>query len=1719
MSVFNRIEIVNFLNIDGVSPSSRDWRPHWQGVPVSFGGVSTAIKLTNGGGKTSLCDAIYALLTRKTDVLQSTRERCAGNSWGYYTHIRLELTFETRISGQPRLIGHEVEGEHYVFGLYGSFKDLQFYHYKGSLEDLPVMTQDGQKQIIVTNSEFDRRRKAIKMICDPGTRIDEWRKHVHDHIDAHTLSKAVEYHVKGGGDGAKALFQVTRTPGGRYDTDFFYEHIAPEVLVGCMQDDGEPDEYHFEDTLVNSSLPLVAAEQKLRRKKVELEEWKLLSERLSTANSAIDRYRDARRERQTIAARYLTEARWIEDAVITDPLPGVPRPLPPSIGSEQMRFIAGRMVVSDGQWLVPDSVLAELTGETPSAVNQRADRQGVSRERLSSQVIENPCDLIISIPRQGKPSSGYDQSGATKLVKEASKFIDGWSRDGLLRAINVAFERLEGDAECNPFRRLARDVGREQKVAEQRLFQAESEKSAAEGELTSLSAHLEQLEVAEVELRRMERLGLFTEDELGSPLKTGEAVRKLVAETHRQLEKIELQRLELAPGRSAYGKVKGELGEGDPSVLLASLRLQKENAEEIAEAARHSVVDAVATLQATQRDVASRNATVANLERLHADLARLAPIVEQFSQIFGDTDWRSLRDRIQGEHHQLLVKHAQCNADTTRLGTLLDELKGLQEAAHGFASFFGNESPEGLASSTARALADAEHRAEGLASELTRLEGLASSLRDGDSSSSEVSRRFATSDALAIEPNLRARERDVRAAAGDIAGRLKSLANQVAALDYFAGEFGEGTSPAQTRRDRSVRANDVASEIVTLDDRLRERERDIEELHAGGSAAGAMARRAVEVTGAKDRVHGIVMNMGLGDAQKRAMLEQFSQVLHAPVYADEAEAGAALRALEDARVDFPVFNRIELEGFCRGVAPHGALLWGRATAAVDALVNPDMVPEWIAEAESECVELLNQRSERSTLLESLQPTSTVGRMIEDACRAEEADARHFHELLLNEQAVVLRSLGEIESCLAEDVIALIRKACEFQRAGGSAALAQAMADTANASADLDTLSDALPELHRRASPEAARLIASQLSFSSRGGSESISDTREQLEAVTQAKLEVEERFVIVDDWYRHLDLVDAKTQYEEQGGSARFAQAHEEIAVAKQAVTHAEASGAVAGDAHEHACANRDIATQKAHEMALALSKWEGPLKDAIGYVNAGGIDFDALYDETVALLQQAKADNASRLEIRFDLAEQGVQARQNADMQTQAAVRRADLTRAIARLSEEITTLRGEIEAARTKATLNDKEGRNLDASVAKLLEVWRDAQAVLNQLKGEVAAAPSADVSVHVRASTMLRDEIRSNAHGLAGLNESLDAIAGNLAQFGLRRGLDEFNTYRKGELAAIKDAKREAARIAKDESRLGPHERARIDPEVNEQDELLLANITQLYGIAIEHVQKLEAITRAVSEDVLNCRQRLHLSMSGFARQIRENFRILTKALKPADAEGAAGFIVEARIVDDDQVDASANKVVELVRENLEQREMRGKFIGEQTPVEEKRYQEGLRARIGREFYRSIFVGPGTNEKGPIVKVKHPAISSGAPTPLREKFSVGQKNAVFLMAIAKLADFAQERDAMRESGGRRKVRPSRVLLIDGLFSNLSDPQLIKPALEVLKQLRGQFQLIGLIHDPKYENDPSLFPTFVQLRQVGRSRGFILKDREIVDGVMVPLTLRVKEVPRQLQ
>ncbi|MGL6252930.1 MAG: hypothetical protein ACRC3F_18540, partial [Billgrantia desiderata] len=63
--------------------------------------------------------------------------------------------------------------------------------------------------------------------------------------------------------------------------------------------------------------------------------------------------------------------------------------------------------------------------------------------------------------------------------------------------------------------------------------------------------------------------------------------------------------------------------------------------------------------------------------------------------------------------------------------------------------------------------------------------------------------------------------------------------------------------------------------------------------------------------------------------------------------------------------------------------------------------------------------------------------------------------------------------------------------------------------------------------------------------------------------------------------------------------------------------------------------------------------------------------------------------------------------------------------------------------------------------------------------------------------------------------------------------------------------------------------------------------------------------------------------------------------------------------------------------------------------------------------------------------------------------------------------------------------------VILLDGLFSKLSHRRLIQDSLESLRNTRGRFQMIGLIHNPNYENDPDIFPTYLVGSVIGGAQG----------------------------
>lgn len=239
-----------------------------------------------------------------------------------------------------------------------------------------------------------------------------------------------------------------------------------------------------------------------------------------------------------------------------------------------------------------------------------------------------------------------------------------------------------------------------------------------------------------------------------------------------------------------------------------------------------------------------------------------------------------------------------------------------------------------------------------------------------------------------------------------------------------------------------------------------------------------------------------------------------------------------------------------------------------------------------------------------------------------------------------------------------------------------------------------------------------------------------------------------------------------------------------------------------------------------------------------------------------------------------------------------------------------------------------------------------------------------------------------------------------------------------------------------------------------------------------------------------------------LATMAADARSNLKLLRKTLAQTPQ---STFIVNADVLPEEGIREVMQKILEYI-ETEERANREKKKAALQMDIDDQRFCEDLKQKtldVIRDWvYRSIF----TNID---VKVVHSEMRAGRPFRYGETLSQGQKTAVGLMLMSKLAQFAMERDALRSMGNlplaRRKkamARSQSIMVFDGLFSNLTNRAIINEAMHALRATKGNFQLIGLIHNPYYENDPEVFPSFISIRKLqepGGSGGFLALDDKL--------------------
>jgi len=295
-----------------------------------------------------------------------------------------------------------------------------------------------------------------------------------------------------------------------------------------------------------------------------------------------------------------------------------------------------------------------------------------------------------------------------------------------------------------------------------------------------------------------------------------------------------------------------------------------------------------------------------------------------------------------------------------------------------------------------------------------------------------------------------------------------------------------------------------------------------------------------------------------------------------------------------------------------------------------------------------------------------------------------------------------------------------------------------------------------------------------------------------------------------------------------------------------------------------------------------------------------------------------------------------------------------------------------------------------------------------------------------------------------------------------------------------------------------------------------------VEHLHTVATQNYEK-NSVANATAKAYLNDEwANIGKWLKAFTQRLPDNLRTLKDVFGPARDKVtgeylSAGFEIEARLAEQDDIQAILDDVVKMVE----------KFESTRHAVENvsldigKQAVKSVRAEIRNTFYQKVILNPR-------IRVYMPSISK-QPLPLeKDMVSTGQGVAMTLLWVVKMADYVTEREMRRVTTSRaqqKHLHPTQFAIMDGAFSSLSNKGLIQDALDCIKRTRGRFQLIITGHDENYQNNFEYFPTLIEAREI--SGQFMYADcitRRILQpvevgshyGAMGVMNLRV--VPHQM-
>lgn len=849
----------------------------------------------------------------------------------------------------------------------------------------------------------------------------------------------------------------------------------------------------------------------------------------------------------------------------------------------------------------------------------------------------------------------------------------------------------------------------------------------------------------------------------------------------------------------------------------------------------------------------------------------------------------------------------------------------------------------------------------------------------------------------------------------------------VEALDIF-NELQPDTTPSQWLADIEKQRGDLGVEKGTLDKEIGELKQELSDLNTYAVAddriyGGAIAALKKENIPCQ-RLHQVVMGASVGARQKE-VLTLFSAMLSAPVVPDIQTAKQATQVLENNRLTVPVFVADTLNEFIRGgsiilsenLAQH--LFVGRCTKQVNILLDPSLIG---AEKERITIEVQARKSRIDNIKTSLEEIAPQSTSVRTALTALDA--------IIKES---VRRLGEARN-------------------------------------NIQRLNDDFPVIKRRA--ESVLLISATKLFLELGGHEMIRALcKDKLPALQTAINDAAKVLLTAES--RNTDEAHEVRRniqrFLKLGGEAEFVSLSATVTALTEKVSEFKRQHTEALD-----LANRleGVSTDTQNKLTASLSKFalsQKSLEDAIAFDVVDNVQFMRTEQKERERLLEETSKAAIRLQgIDFARAQAFAgrtddESRSAADRKAQAESKRNQAKQDKDRYEKQAIQLRAKIAEISPFLEL-------LDETIGTLLSKYRK----IAELGPEIREHLLVDTEF-LPEVIEIADQIRlSVSPDSPSTNSDVRSLFGNLRSY---IEVMELNT--KPYQSADKELRN--TRKAFQEKR---------DDFVSRAES---GEIKGLHQNEIERIRKAETIddianVRSLRQTIESQAQQLGQELNQYRQAVNTqkaaNIEILTNLANQASTNlvilddvmkrtPSARFHVHVDIADNNRI----SQIIESLIDEIEDRERlaREKSTAPLNNELERRnitYKNIIKERI----YQNMFIEPK-------VEFCHPAIWNGERRRLvNEGPSTGQLTALMMMWIIKQADYALTRVVRlytsRKDQKQALRKMQRILFIDGLFSNLSDEDIINGAFRGLREVSEGFQLIGFIHNPQYINNPDLFP-----------------------------------------